>query len=196
MFWKKKTKKQKKKKIQEIGQGEVDPEMNYCPVCGDEYRSDIGKCVSCAVALISGKEKFTRVQKEQELRNNRSMEISVDDELIDLRKGALHDMKQLQTLLAGDRIPSILVADESCGRGCCGTEMYLQIRKGDMDAAMVVLSREYIKNTSLENHDLSHVDAVFVQEADSNICPACGCRFGASDGLNCPECGLCFGVSG
>ncbi len=176
--------------------GGVDLEMNYCPVCGDEYRSDIKNCGSCGVDLISGKEKFALIQKEQESLNNRSMEISVDDELIDLRKGGLHDMKQLQSLLAGDRIPSILAGDESCGKGCCGAEMYLRIKKTDVDAAMVVLSREYIRNTSLEDHDLSHADAVFVQEADSNICPACGCRFTASAEMNCPECGLCFGVSG
>ncbi len=193
MFWKKKT---KKRRTQETVLDGVDPEMNYCPSCGDEYRSDIKNCVSCEVELISGKEKLALVRQEQELLNNRSMEISVDDELVDLRKGGLHDMKQLQALLAQDRIPSILAGDESCGKGCCGAEMYLQIRKSDVDAAMVVLSREYIRNTSLENHDLSHVDAVFVQEADSNICPACGCRFAASDGMNCPECGLCFEVSG
>ena len=193
MFWKKNR---KKKKTQETGLDEVDPEMNYCPVCGDEYRPDIENCASCTVELISGKEKLVLVRKEQELLNDRSMEIAVDDELIDLRKGALHDMKQLQALLAADRIPAILAGDESCGKGCCGTEMYLQIRKSDVEAAMVVLSREYIRNTSLESHDLSHVDAVFVQEADSNICPACGCRFAASDGMDCPECGLCFGISG
>jgi hypothetical protein len=192
MFWNKR----KKKKICAPETAGVDREMNYCPACGDEFRADITRCVSCEITLITGEEKLAAVQKQQELMNNRSMEISADDELVALRKGGLHDMKQLQALLAGDRIPAILAADETCGKGCCGTEMYLQIRKSDVDAAMIVLSREYIRNTALESHDLSHADAVFVQEADSNVCPACGCRFTALEEMDCPGCGLSFGVSG
>ncbi|MBW1635422.1 MAG: hypothetical protein JRJ68_04020 [Deltaproteobacteria bacterium] len=172
----------------------IDPEMNYCPLCGDEYRVAGKRCAACDVELISGAEKLAQVQKVKQLVAGRSMELTADDELVNLRKGMLNDMKQLQSLLAGERIPAVLVSDDSsCGKGCCGTEMYLQVRKNDTEPALAVLAKDFMETTSLSSHDLTHVDAVFVQEAESNVCPACGCQFSSKGQMNCPECGLCFG---
>ena len=172
----------------------VDPEMNYCPLCGDEYRAVSKRCATCEIELISGAEKFAQVQKEKQLVTGRSMEFTADDELVNLRKGMLNDMKQLQSLLAKQRIPAILTSDDtSCGKGCCGTEMYLQVRKNDTEAALAVLAKDFMETTSLASHDLTHVDAVFVQEAESNVCPACGCQFSSRGQMDCPECGLSFG---
>ncbi len=169
-------------------------EMNYCPDCGDEYRADITKCAACDRELISGAEKLARVQEKEQLLSSRSMEFSNDDELVTLRKGALKDIKQLQKLLAKERIPAILAGDEqNCSRGCSGSELYLQVRKNDVEPAMAVLNQDFITSTALSSHDMTYADAVYIQGADSTVCPACGCQFSPSVEKNCPECDLCLG---
>ncbi|GEM_PF-250263 len=172
----------------------VDPGMNYCPVCGDEYRAASKRCAACDVDLITGGEKLDQVMGKEQVVAGRSMVLSVDDELVTLRKGALNDMKHLKALLGKERIPSILAGDEkTCSKGCCGPEMYLQVRESDTETALAVLAQDFIESTSLSGHDLTNVDAVYVHEAESNICPACGCQFPSDEQMNCPECGLCFG---
>ncbi|MGB3211495.1 MAG: hypothetical protein WBB19_12385 [Desulforhopalus sp.] len=170
----------------------IDHQMNYCPSCGDEYRADITRCGSCDISLISGGEKLERAVKQQEALAERSMEILLTDELVNIRKGPLKDMKSLQKLLAKERIPAVLGSDEDgCGKGCCGPELYLQIKKEDVPLATEVLAREFIRSTALESHDLSNADAVFDHLAAETVCPACGCSFSPTVGA-CPECGLCF----
>lgn len=170
----------------------IDLEMNYCPTCGDEYRIDIRYCPVCTLSLISGREKLEKVMAAEKALSGRSMDISPDDELVTIRKGPIKDMKSLQKLLAMDKIPAILAGDEkSCGKSCCGPELYLQIKKEDMQMATEVLSREFIKSTALDSHDLSNAAAVFDHLAAETVCPACGCRFSPTVGA-CPECGLCF----
>ena len=122
----------------------------------------------------------------------RSMELLPGDELVSLRKGPLKDMKMLQKVLAAERIPSILAGDEaSCGKGCCGPEMYLQVKTADIDVATEVLARDFVKSTALNITDLKHADVVFDEQAKETVCPACGCRFSPTVGA-CPDCGLCF----
>ncbi len=170
----------------------IDLQMNYCPSCGDEYRIDISNCISCNIPLIGGREKLERVLAVEETLNGRSMDISPADELVSIRKGPLKDMKSLQKLLALDRVPAILAGDEgACGKGCCGPELYLQIKKEDMQLADEILARDFIKSTALDSHDLSNAAAVFDEHAAETVCPACGCRFSPTVGA-CPECGLCF----
>ncbi len=170
----------------------IDPKMNYCPSCGDEYRSDIATCGSCDVALISGEEKMQGEMQKQEAMAGRSMDIQPDDELTDLRKGPVKDIKALQKLLAEQRIPAIIASDEgSCKKNCCGPELYLQVKKQDIPAATEILARDFIRTTALESHDLINSDAVFDHSAVETVCPACGCRFSPTVGA-CPECGLCF----
>jgi hypothetical protein len=170
----------------------VDCEMNYCPSCGDEYRIDISHCGTCKIPLMSGQEKLANIVKAQEALGERSMDISPEDELVNIRKGPLKDMKTLQKLLALERIPAILAGDEDgCAKGCCGPELYLQIKKEDMQVATEVLARDFIKSTALDSHDLSNAAAVFDHLASETACPACGCRFSPTVGA-CPECGLCF----
>ncbi len=172
----------------------VDPQMNYCPVCGDEYRGDIRSCVSCECELISGEEKLAVVLEKENVKAGRSMELSAADELVTLRNGPLKEMKQLQKLLAAERIPAVIAGDEnSCGKGCCGAEVYLQVKNEDGELAMAVLARDHVKSTALDGHDLSHANAVYVQEAKEVVCPACGNQFPPVDSMSCPECGLCFG---
>jgi hypothetical protein len=170
----------------------IDLEMNYCPACGIEYRQDIKSCVSCAVDLISGEEKLGLMRKVASVYSGRSMDIGGDDELVSLRKGPLRDIKVLQKLLAKERIPSVIAGDESsCGKGCCGPEMFLQIKTADTEAATAVLAMDFVATTAVDLKDLEQADVVFDQQAAETACPACGSSFSPSAGA-CPECGLCF----
>jgi hypothetical protein len=170
----------------------IDCEMNYCPSCNDEYRADIGRCAACDVPLISGREKLARERQKQQAMAARTMAILPTDELVDIRKGPLKDMKTLQKLLAEARIPALLAGDGAgCGKSCCGPELYLRVKKEDLSLATEVLARDFIKSTALDSHDLSNATAVFDHLARETVCPACGCRFSPTVGA-CPECGLCF----
>lgn len=170
----------------------IDPEMSYCPSCGDEYRVGISECAACCIELISGQAKLQQAMAEQESFEGRPMDISPEDNLVTLRKGPLKDMKYLQKLLAEERIPAVIAGDEnSCGKGCCGSDMYLQIKEEDSGPALEILARDFAQSTSLDSHDLSNATVVFDQLAKETVCPACGCRFSPTVGA-CPECGLCF----
>jgi len=170
----------------------IDREMNYCPSCGDEYRPTIACCASCKVPLISGGDKIGQMARDREKLSLRSMELSPEDDLVSIRKGPLADMKYLRKVLAEERIPALIAGDEaSCGRRCCGPEMFLQIKSEDVDAALAILAKDFVKSTALDSHDLSNAHAVFDDQAVETLCPACGCRFSPTVGA-CPECGLSF----
>lgn len=196
MFLKYFNKKKEKHGGREVRQGRmvhgVDRDMNYCPACGDEYRPEITLCAGCSVALISGREKLKNVSEQQDQLAGRSMELLPDDELVGIRKGPLKDIKTLQKLLATHRIPSLIAGEEnSCKKTCCGPELYLQVKREDVEAATAVLTRDFIRSTALEDHDLRNAYAVFDHQASETVCPACGCRFSPTVGA-CPDCGLCF----
>ncbi len=171
----------------------TDPDLKYCPQCDEEYREEIITCVSCNIELITGNEKLVIEKEAETKKTSRSMDISSDDELANIRKGSLGDMKLLQSLLAKEHIPSVLAGEKgSCGKGCCGGgELYLQIKMADGQAAMEVLANDFKQTTALDSHDLSNVHAVFDTGAEKSTCPACGCSF-ATSSSTCPDCGLCF----
>lgn len=171
----------------------TDPLLKYCPVCHDEYRAEIKMCAGCEVELVTGQEFIALQQEGMREKNGRSMELSLDDERVNLRSGSLQNMKQLQLILAQEMIPSLLVGeDENCGKGCCGSVFLLQVRLQDSQEALRILKKEFEQSTSLQEHDLSNADAVFDQEAHMTTCPACGHCFAPSV-LVCPDCGLEFG---
>ena len=170
-----------------------DPELQYCPVCDEEYRADIKRCADCAVELIPGREKIATEVAIKEKKVARSMELSADDDLVNIRKGPLLEMKNLQQILAKEHIPALIAAEKksNCGKGCCGTDLYLQIRREDGELAIEVLAREFKRTTALDHHDLSHVQSVYDVGTSKTVCPACGFRF-STNNSTCPDCGLCF----
>ncbi len=172
----------------------IDPELQYCPTCGGEYRADIERCAVCQIDLISGAQKLALLQHTDRQFSSRSMEITAEDKLITLRKGQVKDIKYFQKLLADQRIPSIIGGEaDACRKGCRGgPELYLQIREADGQDAMVVLAHDFKNSTALDSHDLSYIHAAFDSRAAKTTCPACGSQF-APTTTTCPECGLCFG---
>ena len=172
----------------------VDPELKYCPSCGDEYRADIERCAACQIELVSGAQRLALLQHKDRQFTSRSMEIKADDKLLTLRKGQVKDIKYFQKILADERIPSIIGGEaDACRKGCRGgPELYLQIRETDVQDAMVILAQDFKNSTALDSHDLSHLQAAFDPRAAKTACPACGTQF-APTTTTCPECGLCFG---
>jgi hypothetical protein len=170
----------------------TDLDLKYCPQCDEEYRVEIISCASCDVELISGSERLAMEEAVKTKLASRSMNISADDELANIRKGPLGEMKHLQGLLASENIPSLVAGEkENCGKGCCGGDLYLQIKMADGEDAMEVLAREFKRTTALDSHDLSNVHAVFDTGVAKSTCPACGFTFSTSEST-CPDCGLCF----
>ena len=170
----------------------IDPDLKYCPQCDDEYREDMITCVACNIDLIDGTKRLAMENEAKEKFESRSMDISPDDELANIRKGPLAEMKYLKTLLASENIPALVFGEDgSCGKGCCGSDFFLQIKAGDGEEAMEVLAKEFDRTTALDSHDLSNAHAVFDTGVAKSTCPACGTQFSTSEST-CPDCGLCF----
>lgn len=171
----------------------IDPELKYCPSCQDEYRADIVVCASCDVDLISGAKMIEAQQQKDQRMAERSMAIAPEEELVEIMKGAVLNIKQIQSKLAGEGIPSIIAGDSnSCGKGCCGGgEVRLQVRMVDVQDIMTFMAREHIETTGLADHDTSYAEATFDPSSLNTTCPACGCNFSPQNKI-CPDCGLCF----
>ena len=170
----------------------IDPELMYCPRCQDEYRAGIVMCATCEVELLSGGMMLKAQEKKDERIAEGSMEISPEDELVDFLSGPILNIKQVQSRLSAEGYPSIIAGDKSsCGKGCCGGEVRLQVRNADTQDIMHFMAREHIQTTGLADHDTSYVDAVFDAGALNTSCPACGCSFSPQNKI-CPDCGLCF----
>lgn len=168
----------------------IDPAMYYCPSCNSEFRLAVSLCPGCQITLISGVEKLACLEREQERFLNRSMEILPGEELVTVRKGTLGEMKYLQNVLEKDHVPAMITEEEnSCGKGCCGPELCLNIRRDDVALALEILAKDFVRSTALDSHDLCNASAVFDPTAAETHCPACGCRFSPSVGA-CPDCGL------
>lgn len=171
----------------------IDPELQYCPQCQDEYRAGIEMCASCEVALISGSMMLEAQERQKQRLAGRSIEITADDELTDIVKGNVLNIKQLKAKLKEAGFPSLIAGDSnSCGKGCCGGgDVRLQVRVSDLQDIMNFMAREHVQTTGLADHDTTYADAVFDPTALNTTCPACGCSFPPENKI-CPDCGLCF----
>jgi hypothetical protein len=171
----------------------IDPELNYCPRCNDEYRADIVQCAGCEIDLITGTRKLELEKEREEKMARRSGKLSPEDEVVNIERGALQYLRQLESLLAAERIGSRMVGDEQgCSKSCCPSNFYLQVKKEDATDAMQILAAEYLRTTGLESKGRATDEVVFNPHAGEAICPACGFRFSTSS-ATCPDCGLCLG---
>ncbi len=171
-----------------------DPDLKYCPQCGDEYRWEIEKCASCGKTLITGQQRIALDNERRRRYENRPTALSASDDLVNIRQGSLADIKELERLLNAEKIAALIVSDDEdgCGKGCCASTFYLQVRREDAQEAVEVLSADFRKTTALDQHDTTYAGSVFNPMADEAVCPACGYRFSTSSNT-CPDCGLCLG---
>lgn len=172
----------------------IDPELKYCPKCGDEYLSHIEMCATCEITLITGREKFEQEKITQQQIESRQGEITNEDNLVAIQGGPLSNMKHFEKLLKAAKIGTLTAGDgKSCGGGSCPSNFRLLVRQEDAYDAMEILNMDYDKATALGQHDTSLNDAVFNPRAAETTCPACGHGFRPTSDMTCPNCGLCFG---
>jgi hypothetical protein len=170
----------------------VEPDLKYCPQCNDEYRAEIEKCAACGIVLITGRQKIEMEEALRKKLENRTTELSPEDDLVALRRGPLPEMRHLATLLNGENIGTLLVGDEkSCSQSCCPTTYDLLVKREDGMEALHIIEEEHKRTTALEGHDNSNADAVFNPESGEACCPACGHSFPTTE-TACPDCGLSF----
>ncbi len=167
----------------------IDPELNYCLTCREEYRADITLCAHCGESLVSGKEAQGRSQERGRMRD-----IVPGEPLVAIRKGAALQIKQLNAFLATEGIASLVSSDpDSFGKGCCGgAELLLEVREDELTEVLAALEKEHRKAAGLADFDHTFSDAVYNPQAEQATCPACGFTFSTSSTC-CPDCGLCFG---
>ena len=171
-----------------------DPEYNYCPKCQDEYRADIRECAACGVALVPGAEMSKQAGKADEQRDKRKGDLKPGDDIVNIHKGSLADLKPLEKELEAEYIGYLIAGDDQggCNKGCCASSFYLKVRREDAREAFMIIDRQFEIATGINDHDLSLTDSVYNPDAGQAVCPACGFTFKTSD-LTCPDCGLCFG---
>ncbi|MEE4240584.1 MAG: hypothetical protein V2I36_03900 [Desulfopila sp.] len=167
-----------------------DPELLYCPRCGDEYRPEIVLCAACGLKLLRGAD-IIAAGISGDADPGDGAVITENDELIALQRGSVLDMKQLKNVLERAAVPAVLVKDHSCRSGCCGPEVVLHVRVQDEKRAVMLLIKEFERTTALDDYAVGTAEAVFDQSFSRVICPACNCEF-TPDGPSCPDCGLCF----
>jgi uncharacterized Zn ribbon protein len=171
----------------------IDPELKYCPKCKDEYMPHAEKCAACEIELVSGNFLLEQQKEKERKFTARGQGLSEDDDLVIIHKGSMVEMKHLQELFEAERISSLIIGDDqSCGKGCCPSTFFMQIRKEDAPDAFMIIKAEHHKQTGLDEHDTTLADAAFDPDAEQVMCPACGHNFEPSV-TTCPDCGLCFG---
>ena len=170
---------------------DIDAELQYCPRCGDEYLAEIRTCAACAVELISGAVLLAAAQKQTKHQVT-PVEIDADEPVVALRNGPLPQMKELLAALRKHGVAGRICKPEGGACGCKGPEVMLEVRQSEAQAAMAVLAEDYWRTTALAEHDTRFAGAVFDEQAEETLCPACGTRFSTSE-TTCPDCGLCFG---
>lgn len=171
---------------------DFEPDLKYCPRCDDEYMPVAENCAACEIGLISGQERIAMEEARRNRLAGRSSQLSETDDLVNIHRGSLAEMKHLAALLAAERIGTLVAGDDSsCGKGCCSV-FFLQTRREEAQDALEILAHDFRKKTGLDHHDTSHADAVFDPSAELAVCPACGHGFSPAD-TTCPDCGLCLG---
>jgi DNA-directed RNA polymerase subunit RPC12/RpoP len=167
----------------------IEPDLMYCPRCNDEYRAGFSICAACNIELISGLE---IMQQQEQTTHSSAGDIQPGEVLIAIRQGSVVEIKQLQAQLKRSGIASITTGDAAtCGKGCGGGKVILQVRESDMKRVQAILQEDYIRSTSLAEHDLGTVGEVVALDGAEATCPACGSRF-VPNNPECPDCGLCF----
>jgi rRNA maturation endonuclease Nob1 len=68
----------------------------------------------------------------------------------------------------------------------------LKVKILDVQRAVEIIRRNYIKSTGLNSEDFPGNDTVFSLEAETVVCPACSMRFKPALRI-CPDCGLQLG---
>lgn len=168
-------------------------QMKYCLACKDEYLPEITNCGVCGSKLLSGGEILARKKEKELALQRRGGPLTPQDDIITIYKGPLAEVKRIEAKLAEEKIGTRIIGEkDGCGKGCCGSNVELQIRRDDGQDAQRIIELDFEKMTGISDFSHDIVDSVFDPGAPTSTCPACGFTFSTS-GSTCPDCGLCFG---
>lgn len=171
----------------------IEPDLKYCPQCNDEYRAEIARCATCGIELETGVDRLARQEAAARRRTQRRVTLTAEDDIVSIHRGPLAEIKRIERMLAAENIGSLVTGDEqSCNKGCCPSNFYLQVRREDASDAFMVIQKDHRSQTALDHHDHGCAEGVFDQDAGTAVCPACGFSF-TTNQTTCPDCGLCFG---
>ena len=98
-----------------------------------------------------------------------------------VRKGDLKWLDTLHTVLSDAGIPSTVVFDADCRKGCCRDTCRLVVSKDDVERAQERITEYY-----MEIHPELRASTELLNQGK---CPACGSPVGAGDN-ECSDCGL------
>jgi len=178
---------------------DIDPELKYCPKCNDEYRADITTCVACEAELLTGAQLIEKLEDRQKKLASRSMELSPDDDIVNIRRGQLTEMRHIAQLLEEENIASLLEGDmNTCAKDRFGNTSghpatyNLGVKREEAVEALHIIEAEHKKVTHLAHHDNTNGDMIYNAAAAEAQCPACGHTFSTSE-TTCPDCGLTLG---
>ena len=167
--------------------------LKYCPSCGGEFRPEIFTCGACEVTLLSGAEMQSRDSEREAKKMSRTGNLTGGEEMVQLQRAPLADLRHLEALLAEERIAVRISAEEGgCKKGCGPPMFVMEVSKTDAQDAARIVEQEYRRLTGLDDHAPVAADAVFNPEAEETTCPACGFKFPPTT-TECPDCGLNFG---
>jgi len=172
----------------------IEEELKYCLACEEEYMPEIQRCANCGRELLTGAQVLAGATRQKAAGDRDQGPIGEGEDVVPIHKGSVLDVQQAKRLLEREGIAALVTGatgQGGCGKGCCGSEVVLMVRRTAAEGAAAVLARHYVESTGLREMGGPGVEAVFDPRATHATCPACGCSFSTDLG-SCPECGLCF----
>jgi hypothetical protein len=146
-----------------------------CPHCEVEYLPHIDRCADCGAVLLRHDEfRKTQQQKKQLLTADIQNGVAI-------REGDLNWLSSLNDVLIDAGIPSRVITDATCKKGCRGSTCRLVVSKEDTERAQACITEYY-----MELHPELRASNELINQGK---CPACGSPVGPND-KECLDCGL------
>jgi len=146
-----------------------------CPDCHTEYLHHVQKCADCGAELLLPEEHRKELEEKKRLK-----ERAVENRVV-VREGDLGWLSELRTVLIDAGIPSAILSEADCKKGCCGGACQLVVSSDDLEKA-----QERIEEYFMEINPELCASSELIK---AGKCPACASPVGA-DARECPDCGL------